>query len=307
MSLFSFFRKNKQEAPSEDGEFYSRAEDELSVSRARGKRKSKQSDAPSDPVLPEKKRARRRLVGAIALVLAAIIGLPMILDSEPQPLAQDISIQIPSKDQPRPSRQLRAPVPAAEPYAQPAAQPEQIMEPAAPAAAADAPGKTTSVDRGNQQAASEPGSKAAASVPKIQIPSKPEIKSELKQAAPEPKSTSKIEAKASLDDAREEARAKAILEGKPVAKTDAIKTSVDTKSGKFVVQVAALASKEKINELRNKLKAAGIQSQVQKVATASGDRTRIRVGPFASREDAEKMRARLIKLGLNGTLVPVGL
>src|SRR3990167_6025338 len=95
MGLFTFLRKNKQESTSGDAAFFSRAEEESNAIRGRGKRK--QGNQPEDPVLPEKKRARRRLVGAIALVLAMVIGLPMILDSEPKPLADDIAIQIPSK------------------------------------------------------------------------------------------------------------------------------------------------------------------------------------------------------------------
>ena len=96
MGLFSFLRKNKQETTSREAEFYSRAEEDSKTVRARGKRK--QNNDPVDPVLPEKKRARRRLVGAIALVLGVVIGLPMILDSEPKPLSGEVAIQIPSKD-----------------------------------------------------------------------------------------------------------------------------------------------------------------------------------------------------------------
>ena len=103
MGLFSFLRKSKQETPSGEGEFYSRAEEESQLARGR-RRKSgkskKEANSPVDPVLPEKKRARRRLVGAVALVLAMIIGLPMIFDSEPKPVSEDIAIQIPSKDKP---------------------------------------------------------------------------------------------------------------------------------------------------------------------------------------------------------------
>jgi len=51
-----------------------------------------------DPTLPEKQRARRRLVGAIALVLAAVIILPMVLDSHPKPVTSDIAISIPDQD-----------------------------------------------------------------------------------------------------------------------------------------------------------------------------------------------------------------
>ncbi len=100
MGLFSFLGKNKQETSAGESEFYSRAEEESQAARGQAKRKRGKAakSEPVDPVLPEKKRARRRLVGAVALVLAVVIGLPMILDSEPKPLPDDIAIQIPSKD-----------------------------------------------------------------------------------------------------------------------------------------------------------------------------------------------------------------
>jgi DedD protein len=62
--------------------------------RTRGESRSQQ-DSLLDPTLPEKQRARQRLVGAIALVLAAVIGLPMVLDSRPRPASDDIAIDIP--------------------------------------------------------------------------------------------------------------------------------------------------------------------------------------------------------------------
>ena len=122
MGLFSFLGKNKQEAAAEDDSAYhSRDEDASLAARARSKRPSSAGEPGSkrgksgrnapDPILPEKKRARRRLVGAIALALLVAIGLPMLLDSEPKPLASDIAIQIPSKDKPTPqSNAAPAPV-----------------------------------------------------------------------------------------------------------------------------------------------------------------------------------------------------
>src|SRR3954470_17105927 len=50
----------------------------------------------SDEELQLRKRARRRLIGAIALVTMIAVFLPMVLDHEPKPAHQDISIQIPS-------------------------------------------------------------------------------------------------------------------------------------------------------------------------------------------------------------------
>ena len=45
-----------------------------------------------------KKRARRRLIGVVALVLFIVIVLPMVLDKEPKPLQNELSVQIPRQD-----------------------------------------------------------------------------------------------------------------------------------------------------------------------------------------------------------------
>jgi len=45
-----------------------------------------------------KRRGRRRLVGAVALVLLAVIVLPMVFDSEPRRSAPPVSVRIPSED-----------------------------------------------------------------------------------------------------------------------------------------------------------------------------------------------------------------
>lgn len=312
MSLFSFLRKNKQESASDDSTFYSRAEEESNKIRARGKGRqnsqNKRSD-PADPVLPEKKRARRRLIGAIALVLAAVIGLPMILDSEPKPVADDISIQIPSKDKVAPMASAEraagsaavtkiaasasldpkeeevADPPVAETPLEKSAPDEPPLKPAVAAVAAGAVA--------NAQAKDEP--RHASDAGKAKPAEKPHAMP-LPSAKAEPNSNLEIKPVEKKPD--DTARARALLEGKPDPK------AAEKKSGKFVIQVAALATKEKVDELQTRLKGAGIKSYTQKVATASGDRIRIRVGPFASKDEADKMRAKIVKLGLSGTVVP---
>lgn len=314
MRWFPFSRKDRPEAAANGDGFYSRAEAEAGAPRRRGGRKDGSAKRePVDPVLPEKKRARRRLVGAVALVLALVIGLPMILDSEPKPLGNDISIQIPAKNKIPPAPPAAAPDSPVAPPAAPAKPAgldatEEIVTPAAKladAAVAPPAGKNPSPDAPAPATAASP---RTAEVALAQPAARPGPKTEAvaeRKAEPKPESKDKAEARpnspapaARQDDA---ARAKAILEGKfeaPAAK------SAIGKSGKFVVQVAALASTDKVTELRGKLSHAGIASYTQKVATASGERIRVRVGPFASKDEAEKIRARLGKLGLNGTLVP---
>ena len=56
------------------------------------------SGGAADADLQLKKRARRRLVGAIALALFAIILLPLVMDREPPPTAPEIQVRIPSSE-----------------------------------------------------------------------------------------------------------------------------------------------------------------------------------------------------------------
>jgi DedD protein len=305
MSLLSFLRKNKQEARSESA-FQSRAEEDSDAVRNRGKRsKSGKERRASDPVLPEKKRARRRLVGAVALVLAAVVGLPMILDSEPKPVTDDIAIDIPSKDKRTQAGAVQTPPPVASAPKLPGNagldKNEEVIDPASLPTPSEAAPSTAARSEMPQLVKPEPKPKAE---PRTEAPrpprpegkneAKPERKTELAHAKPETRPAPHAVEK--VDDA---SRAKAILEGRAEPKPEAKK-----ESGRFVVQVAALATQDKVDELQDKLRSAGIASFTQKVSTDGGSRTRIRVGPFSSKEEADRVRAKLSKIGLAGTLVP---
>ncbi|MDY7538205.1 SPOR domain-containing protein [Undibacterium sp. RTI2.1] len=341
MSLLSRF-KQKQETTSDqdNGEYRSRAEDDTKP--VRGSKRADRSDNArkskvADPILPEKKRARRRLIGAIALVLAAVIGLPMILDSEPKPLADDIAIQIPSKDKLPASEQVAVPKVAGKPAEKPDEPLEEIIDP--PQTQQKPQVKASSKDVAALPAVTLADSKVSAkpevkpeskSDPKVftdaKPASRPELKPETKSARAEIKIDTKSDTKAdtkpetkveakipvikppvkSSEQNDDAARALAILEGKTVK--PAVKAEVQTKehSG-YVVQAGAFSTPEKISEVQDKLKAAGIKSYTQKVATSpNGDKsvTRIRVGPFESKEEADKATANLVKLGLSPKLIP---
>lgn len=330
MGLFS--RKSKQDRLTEDsGRFYSKDDDAAVGERARAKRASNAGGGATrrpgnDPMLPEKKRARRRLVGAIALALAAAVGLPMLLDSEPKPLAGDIAIQIPAKDKAAP-----LPVPAADKTVSAADsvdKDEEVVDAPPPASAAKAPAavaaaKPESVAKQppavTPKAEAKLEAKPAAPKPEPKVEHKPEPKPEPK---PEHKDTPKAEHKEAKADTRlaekekekaeraekvkpklddkpvkphdDAARAIAILEGKPA----------ESASQRFVLQVAAMSSAEKAAEVQAKLREAGISSYTQKTTTPSGELIRVRVGPL-SRDEAEKVRAKLGRLGMSGAMTPV--
>lgn len=303
MGLFSFGSKNKQDTVRDSGHFV-KDDDADYGERARAKRATHAGDgaargrgrAGADPILPEKKRARRRLVGAIALALAAAVGLPMLLDSEPKPLGADIAINIPSKDKAAP-----LPVPAA----QTVDSGEEIVEP---------------IDVATEDAVQQAGAPAVAAPPADPAPlrtidttpaapavakaePKPAAPSRLETPAP-PKAADlaakKLDTPASrpaqvtpVAPRNDAARALAILEGKPVVKATG-------PAQKYVVQVAALATQQKVDELQGRLRAAGVVSFTER----SGDLIRVRVGPY-TKEEGENIRSKLIGMGLSGTLVPL--
>lgn len=195
----------------------------------------------SDEELQLRKRARRRLIGAIILVTAVVVALPMVLDSEPRPESQDISIRIPAPDSGTFTPKVVSPAPAAKPEAKP--------EPVAVAPPAPA-------------VKSEP---RAAPSPKVR---KPAAETAQQAAAPKPAADA----------------------GKPLEQD-------------FVVQVIALSDAEKAKQMQRQIAAAGIKSYTEIVKTEKGDVTRVRVGPFPSRDGAEKARGQLKGLGFDGKVI----
>ena len=74
--------------------------------------------------------------------------------------------------------------------------------------------------------------------------------------------------------------------------------------GAYVVQVAALSDAAKAKQLQKQMSGVGVETYTEVVSTKTGDVTRVRAGPFATREAAEKARVQLKKAGLDGHVVP---
>jgi DedD protein len=64
-----------------------------------------------------KRRGRRRLVGAVALVLLAVIVLPMVFDPEPHNTLPPVSVRIPGENDAPPFAPKSPPKPAVKPEA----------------------------------------------------------------------------------------------------------------------------------------------------------------------------------------------
>jgi DedD protein len=108
-----------------------------------------------------------------------------------------------------------------------------------------------------------------------------------------PKPVAKVEAPAKESTAATEAaRAKALLEDQPAAG-----------SVRIVVQVGAFAEADRARETRLKLERAGLKTYTHVAETPQGTRIRVRLGPFASRAEADKAAARVKALGLPAAIL----
>jgi len=228
---------------------------------------SSATPAQPDSVEVMRKRAKHRLIGAAVLVLAGVIGFPLLFDNQPRPIAVDIPIEIPDKNKVKPLVVPAVPTPSA--------------------AVASAPAKPVAV-------APAPVPEAAAPVEK---PPKPAVAASEAPAVakkPEPKP---IETPAAVKPT-ESAKAKALLEGKDVAAKQPAAAD-----GRFVVQVGAFADVAKAREARLKVEKAGLKTYTQVVETKDGRRIRVRVGPFAGRAEADQAAEKIKKLDLSAAVL----
>ena len=181
-----------------------------------------------------RRKARRRLIGAIALTLAVVVVLPMVLDREPKPTGQDIDLRIPDPEK------------AGEFIPGIAVPPESVS---------DQPGGNDSAGSAVGSLSGDTPAAAAAAVPAVVN----------KIAAP-----------------------------KKAADTSAKPSAANPIAESYVVQVGAYSSAAAAKQELVKLKKWGFKAHTEK----AGDKIRVRVGPFAGREKAEKVRQQLEKHGL---------
>lgn len=199
--------------------------------------------AESEEALQLKRRARRRLVGAVALVTFVVIVLPLILDKEPGPARPPLSVQIPNQEAGGFNTRIVPPAPAVPAAPVPEEKAEIVPAKAEPPSAKAAP----------------PASKAEPAAPK---------------------------AEAAGDEAAK------------VPKTEALRAQAALSDQAWVVALDAFSDEKNVRQLRTKLSAAGVKSYTESVKTSKGELTRVRAGPFASKEAAEKARAKLVAMGL---------
>ena len=325
--------------------FRQRGQPQPEPTRGRGRKNEPAASGPQETIDTLRRRARHRLIGAAVLVGLAIIGFPLLFDTQPRPVAVNAPITIPDKDKVAPLR-TPDPVPAAaslgerEEMVSGALAPRGGERTASASAAAVAPARRASAEkpaaptrdarpdaaaadaRAKAEEAARLKAEEAARAKAAQAKREEEAKA-AQARRDDDRSQAQTDAQAKREEAarakreqearakreselrakREEAaRARALLEGRGTPSADK-PAAADAKAGRFIVQVGAFADDSAVREARQKAERAGVKTYTQTVETSAGKRTRVRAGPFSSREDADKAAGALKKAGLGGSVL----
>lgn len=234
--------------------------------------------------------ARRRLMGAAVLLAVGVIGFPMLFETQPRPLPVDLPFLLPEGA----GRKLS---PATSAPALPKPPPDAGVEsgPVGQAAVAPAVAAVSASASGTSNRLPSPASAAAAPTP-----AKPA------SAALAPARVAQAAVKASAaNPGVAEAASPVPAASRPAAALKSQPAAVEAAagSGRFVVQVGAYNDAERLRAARQKLEKLGLKSYTQDVDTASGKRTRVRVGPFPTRKEADAVAAKVKASGMQADIL----
>jgi len=219
-----------------------------------------------------KKRARRRLVGACALAIVAAIVLPMVMDGEPDTPLQEIQVTIPDRD--------------------------SESRPISAGGLRSAPQVIPRPDDGRAEdelAVAE--SDIEPSLPEAPAPAPEEVEPSTPEATGERAAAGETDERADEDANGEEERVRAILEGR--AEMAQARADESPANGGFAVQVGAFSDESAAERLTKRLEEQGFES----FAVPGETITRVRVGPYASRSEAESAAEELMSLGMEGVVI----
>lgn len=236
--------------------------------------------AESEEVLDLRRRARRRLIGASALVLFLVVVPPWLMDLEPRPVSSTLSVDIPGKDAPKMDPRTIF-VPPVKPDADgpkpaaavpPTSQNTTVTEPKPlPPVAAD-------TSKANIAKAADASSKSGVSAEPAKAGKATEV-AVAKPVAP--------------------AAAKSAVEAPAKAAGDGDRAAAILKNEVFFFQLGAFSNPDNAKSVQQKAGQAGVKSAAETVDVKGVGQTRVVAGPFNSREAAEKARTRLKEVGID--------
>jgi DedD protein len=272
-----------------------------------------------------RRRARRRLVGAIVLALGAAVLVPMLLETDPKPLGEDVSIKIPPVDDAKfvnrlsadvapakDTRESAAPAPSV-PRKSVADAERSVIAPAQRAGRYDttvAPETPPAEDPAAAASVPAPVAKTAPPVAPAAVPASTAASPDAAQpAATAPAPAPVATPPAPPADVQPKLAPSAASE--PVAPPKAAPAAAEKapaiggvpREG-YAVQLAAFSDDKGANALANRLTKDGYPAYTEPYRTSRGTLWRVRVGPYPTRDAAAGVRDKLKSEGQNGIVAP---
>jgi DedD protein len=242
-----------------------------------------------DVQLQIKKKARRRLVGAVAFFALAALVLPVVMDQEPTPSTQEVEIRIPGQDD-------AAFQPSVAPSPPDIAPPPVAPSASAPVAATPA-SRTTPASQQNVAQVIQKVPSGSEARPNARPEARPEVRAETRPPAnaTAPATTPPADPAATL----EAQRAAAILAGR----FDSTPTPATAPAAvPHVILIGAFINDSNVQNLKTKLGELGIKVYTEPLASPQGMKTRVRAGPFPNRDAAERALEKMKSIGVDGVV-----
>lgn len=230
-------------------------------------------------------QARRRLAGALVLLGVGIAVFPVLFETQPRPIAIDTPIVMPARDA---SPVVRGPVARSPVVVLPADAGIEGLA-AVPAPSASVP---SAARPAQAQAQVETQVEAVAMAEPPRAP--PTVASAPSASKAAPPAAKPAIAASRPDDG---ARAQALLDARTAAS--------EPKAGtlRFVVQAGAYSEPGALRDARQKVEKLGLKTYTQVIENDTGKRTRVRVGPYATRQEAEAVAAKVKAAGLQASIL----
>jgi DedD protein len=284
MALPSFFKRKKTEDAAPPAPAASARAGRRGAAKTMPESASARPGAPheSAAVMQARTHARRRLIGAAVLLLLGVLLFPLVFETQPRPLPLDLPMTVaPGNGAPT---AVPAPAPVVGTVTRPA--PPMIVETAEPE-----PRPALAAASAVAQASPAPAPQAAP----------PAQTAQTAQTAPPAQPARAV---ASAPAATAATAAAAVVTAKPApAPATASAPLPVPEPGRFVVQVGAFADDATVRQTRQKVEKLGLKTYTQEVSTDAGKRVRVRVGPFATRDEATQVLNKLKGSGLPGAVL----
>ena len=323
MGLLSIFQRNKQAAAAQAP----KGRGAKSAARQAPLANTQNPADAAEAMREVRARARTRLMGATVLLLIGVIGFPLLFETQPRPIPVDLPIEIPARNAAAAVDASSHPagrvMPSAAPLAASVPTPESVSYDARPSAAmpASAPASQPAprsafaslaaalTSSSGAAHASDVAASAAYIAPSMGGPGSTVAQTKPAKPAKVAAASAPVPASKPTAHVAGPVLPPPLAASKPSpaaipADTAAAKPSdAAANGGRFVVQVGAFLDDAKVHEARTKVEKLGLKTYTQPVDTPTGKRIRVRVGPYATKADADKIATKLKADGLQAVVL----